>query len=155
MCNDTEVDVRLAHAHFSKYCFNASWDLIAKSERTPAETDMMIHLAHASIYHWIRRADCTDQNLSIGYWQLSHVYALANQGACAKHFAQVCLSFSQQHGVARVYLGYAYEALARASKVVGDDEEARSYCDKAQEIAAGLVEDDREQLLADLAGIIS
>jgi len=154
MENDNEVDIRLAHGYFSKFCFNAAWDLIEKSDRIPAETDMMIHLAHASVYHWSRRTDCTDQNLSIGYWQLSRAYALANQGACAKHFAQVCLSYSQQHGVARIYLGYAYEALTRASAVAGEDEDAHAYYHKAQEIAAGLAEGDREQLLADLAGII-
>lgn len=154
MENDNEVDICLAHGHFSKFCFNAAWDLIEKSDRVLAETDMMIHLAHDSVYHWSRRTDCTDQNLSIGYWQLSRAYALANQSACAKHFAQVCLSYSQQHGVARVYLGYAYEALARASALAGEDEEALNYNHKAQEIAAGLAEGDREQLLADLAGII-
>ena len=32
--------------------FNATWDLIDKAERTVDETREMIHLAHASRFHW-------------------------------------------------------------------------------------------------------
>lgn len=148
------LDVRQAHGYFSIFCFNASWDLINKTDRTPAEEDAMIHLAHTSLYHWSRRADCTDQNLSIGYWQLSRVYALAGQGTCALRYARSCLTISQQHGVARIFMGYAYEALARAYALMGDQEQVGVYLAKAKEIAATLPNDDREQLLSDMADIL-
>lgn len=148
-----KMDVRDAHAYFAKECFNQAWSLIEKEERTPADTDMMIHLAHASIYHWSRRVDCTDQNLSIGYWQLARVYALAGMGEPALRSAEICLAYSQQHGVAKVFLGYANEALARAYALSGDRENTAKHLDKVKEIALTLADDDREQLLADLADL--
>src|SRR5688572_11029435 len=85
-----------AHKHFSKHCFNRAWDLIDKSPRTPEENEQMIHLAHASIWHWSERANCSDKNLSIGYWQLSRIYALLHDGACAINYARTCLEKTPQ-----------------------------------------------------------
>jgi hypothetical protein len=153
MKQDQGLDVRQVHIYFSIFCFNAAWDLIAKPDRTPAEEDAMIHLAHTSLYHWSRRVDCTDQNLSIGYWLLARVYALACQGACALRYARSCLTISQRHGVARIFVGYAYEALARAYALVGDQEQVDGYLARANEIATALPDDDREQFLSDLAGL--
>ena len=34
--------------------FNATWDLIDRNDRTPAQNLEMIHAAHASAYHWIK-----------------------------------------------------------------------------------------------------
>jgi hypothetical protein len=150
MTEIAKMDVREAHAYFAKECFNLSWEMIEKEDRTPKETDAMIHLAHASLYHWSRRLDCTDQNLSIGYWQLSRVYTLAGKGDCALWTAETCLTYSKQHGVSKVFLGYAHEALARAFVLIGDLEKSKDHLNKATEIAAGLQHDEREQLLADL-----
>lgn len=36
-------------------CFNLVWELLAKPERTPAETDRMIHAAHASRFRRLAR----------------------------------------------------------------------------------------------------
>lgn len=147
------VDLRLAHEQLSKSCFNAAWDLIEKRGRSPGETNEMIHLAHASVYHWMKRADCTDQNLSIGYWQLARVYALAGMPESALHFAKYCLAYSEKHGVAPVFLGYAHEALARAYQAGGDAEQVKMNLEKVREIAITLPDDDREQLLADIEDI--
>ena len=65
-----------AHRWFSADCFNRVWALLEKAGRTPAEDERMISLCHASLAHWRERMDCTTRNLSIGYWQLSRVYAV-------------------------------------------------------------------------------
>lgn len=153
MVDIQKMDVRDAHIYFAKECFNQCWELIEKPERSKTEDDLMIHLAHASIFHWSRRVDCTDQNLSIGYWQLSRVYALVGLGEHALRSAQTSLAYSQQHGVAQVFQGYAHEALARAYKIYGDGEKSASHLGTAKAIALTLADDDREQLLADLADL--
>jgi len=153
MAEFDKMPMQKAHIHFGKECFNQAWDRIEKQNRTQADEDTMIHLAHASIYHWTQRADCMDQNLSIGFWQLSRVYALAGLGACALRSAQTCLSHSEQDGVATVFLGYAHEALARSYAVLGDSEQSASHIQAAKDIAITLPDDDREQLLGDMADI--
>ena len=153
MVNTENIDVRAAHVYFSKYCFNYTWELIEKEEKTENDILAMKHTAHAALYHWSQRAECTDQNLSIGYWQLSRVYALAEEGKNAVRYGEKCLQYSKMYGVAPVFLGYAYEALARGYALMKNNEKKNLYLDKTQEIAQTLQDEEREQLLGDLATI--
>jgi hypothetical protein len=49
---DPTFDVAAAHRWFAIEANNGAWDLVEKSSRTPAETERMLHLAHASCWHW-------------------------------------------------------------------------------------------------------
>src|SRR6266480_3265651 len=40
------------HRKMAAELFNSTWRLIAKKRRTKDEDDRMIHMAHASRYHW-------------------------------------------------------------------------------------------------------
>ena len=76
-----DFDLDAAHRHFSAACFNGVWELIDKPSRSPDEDRLMVSMCHASLYHWQQRPDCTSRSFSIGYWQLSRVYALLEQAA--------------------------------------------------------------------------
>jgi hypothetical protein len=104
-----------------------AWDLIDKTRRTPNEERLMVASCLASIYHWSERPDCSDPNLSVGYWQASRVYAV---------------------------LGNAAEALARAEALTGSQAKVSEYITLARELAAQVTEkDDRDSLLKDLDSI--
>ena len=87
-------DVPLAHREFSAAAFNLAWDLIEKSDRTPEEDMQLVCRAAASLWHWSQREDVTDQNLSVGYWQLSRVFAILGEANMAKRCGELCLSKS-------------------------------------------------------------
>ena len=142
-------DLASAHKYFAAQCFNQAWDLIEKTGRTPEDDRLMESLSQASIYHWLHRSDCTDQNLSVGYWQASRIQAILGHAPEALRHAQVCLAYSE--GLAPFYLGYAHEALARAHALAGNASAAAQALRQAFELA-GLVEEksDREALLSDL-----
>lgn len=141
-----------AHRHFAAQCFNQAWALLERAGRTAEDDDMMIHTAHASLWHWGRRDDCAERNLAIGYWQLARIYAVVGRAAEARRYAQRCLDYSHAEGP--FYLGYAYEALARAELAAGDPEQARAYLGRARAQAELLGEaEERAQLDADLATI--
>jgi hypothetical protein len=144
-----DFDLAAADKYFAAYCFNSAWDLIDKAARTAEEDQMMIALNQASIFHWRNRPDCTDKNLSIGYWQASRIRAILGHVDEAKRCAEICLGYSKS--LEPFYLGYAYEALARAALFAGESEKAKSFADQAYAQAA-LVEDanNRELLLNDL-----
>lgn len=154
MSEEPEFDLAAAHKFFSAHCFNTAWDLIDKTERTPEENEQMIQLSLASAWHWGQRKDCTDANLSVSYWQISRVYALLGQVENARRYGQICLEISRSEDVGPFYLGYAYEALARAESVAGNHTEAKAYVSAAR-LAAEKVEDvdSRKWLLDDLATI--
>jgi len=151
--NGSRLDTREAHELFSKECFNAAWDLMDKDARSPWEDIQMIHLVHTSLYHWSQRAECTDQNLSIGYWQLSRAYVLIGEPENAIKYGQICLEHSMVHGVAEIFLGYAYETLARASAAAGKEMDKTTFFEKATRIAETLSPENRTQLFGDLETI--
>ena len=144
---DRDVERKLAAS-----LFNATWDLMEKEDRTPAEDDRMIHSAHASRYHWEQVG--TAANLARGEWQCSRVYAVLRRPEPCLHHAQRVLDICQQNGIGDWDLGFAYEALARGSAVAGDSEAARMWTERALEAATEIAEDgERAMLLSDLETI--
>lgn len=154
MAQKPQFDLQEAHKYFSAHCFNQAWELIEKTIRSAEEDEQMIRLTLAAAWHWTQRSDCTPKNLSIGYWQNSRVYALVGQAENARRYAQLCLEVSQGEGIPPFYLGYAYEALARAEKAAGNQDKMDEYLGEARH-TAGLVEadDERKMLMDDLDSI--
>lgn len=152
MTTDAELDLAAAHRRFAVNCFNYAWELIEQPERSPEEDEVMIHVAHASLWHWSRHEDCSGRNRAIGYWLLARVYVLARRPEEARRYARLCLSYSRDEGP--FYLGYAYEALARAEHNAGETALAGAYLKLAAE-QAELVEEPEEhrQLVEDLRTI--
>ncbi len=150
MSEPEAFDEAAAHAHFSKTCFNAAWTLIEKTDRTAADDEEMIELNLASLWHWRRRADCTDRHRSVGCWQASRIRALLGHADEARRYADLCLAYSAS--LPPFYQAYAQEALARAAAVRGDDAASRSHAMRARVLTQAIADaDERELLLADLA----
>lgn len=152
MSNKPEFDMMKAHKYFSAQCFNQAWGLIEKTDRTPEENEEMIQLSQASIWHWTQRDDCTDQNMSIGYWQASRIFAIIGDVVSARKYGEICLSYSKNEPP--FYLGYAYEALARAEMVGGDEKKMNEYLSLAKEQLDKVTDPDgKKYLQADLETI--
>jgi hypothetical protein len=147
-------DTNAAHRHFAVECFNQAWDLINKIERTPEEDEQMIRLSLASHWHWTQRADCTQENMAIAYWQTARVYTVLGQVDNARRYARLCLEASRGVDIPLWCLGYAYEALARAEFIVGNRTQMTKYLREALRIVEKIDDpDDRQMLLADLETI--
>jgi hypothetical protein len=132
--------------------FNATWALMEKEDRTPAEDDRMIHGAHASRYHWEQVG--TAANLARGEWQCSRVYAVLRRPEPCLHHAGRMLDICRQNGIGDWDLAFAYEALARGSAIAGDAEAARSWTEQALAAAEKIAdEQDRALLRGDLETI--
>jgi tetratricopeptide (TPR) repeat protein len=154
MVTEPSFDLADAHEYFSVQCFNQVWNLIDKPDRTPADDQEMVELCLASLWHWSQRDDCTPTNLSIGYWQASRVYVLLGQAENAMRYARMCLNVSHASDVLPFYLGYAYEAMARAASAAKDHEKVAEYLAKANRVATAISDpEERDQLLEDLETI--
>ncbi|MBL9132059.1 MAG: hypothetical protein JNG86_12725 [Verrucomicrobiaceae bacterium] len=135
------------HKKLSADCFNRTWELLDKKERTAEENERMISLSHASLAHWRMREDCTDRNLSIGYWQLSRVYAVLGQGNNAERYGGLCLRVSGQEPP--FYLAYAHEALARAALLNERRELFDKHLAEAKALAAKVTDAEEKKMLVD------
>ncbi|MDN4608226.1 hypothetical protein [Sporosarcina highlanderae] len=151
--NETEAAVS-SHKQIAATCFNQVWDLLEKEVRTPEEQENMIHLCHSSFWHWTQAEECTEQNLSIGYWQLSRVYAVVGQGENSLNYAKRCIAVSEEAGLAPFYIGYGYEAAARACNVLGQSTESRRFKEVAYEYLEKMTDEGSKKLLvSDLEGL--
>ena len=154
MVEKTDFDLQVAHRYFSADCFNQAWGWIDKPKRNKVEEDKMLQLSLASLWHWTQREDVAPTNYSIGYWQVSRVFALLRQAENARHYGELCLEAAGKEGVEPFYSAYAYEALARAEMVAGNEHEMEKYLIQAHQIAATISDpEEKEQLLHDLATI--
>jgi hypothetical protein len=149
MAEKNEFDQKAAHKYFSVNCFNQAWDLIDKTGRTPEEDEEMIRLSFASHYHWTQRDDNANTGSSIALWQISRIYAILGRADNARRYGQLCLKASQGEGVTPFYLGYAYEALARAEATGGNEEEMQAFLNDARTTAEQIKEEDEKNMLLD------
>lgn len=147
MSKKPEFDLAEAHIYFSVQCFNAAWDLIDKPERTLEEGEEMLRLSMASLWHWSQRKDCTNQNMSVGYWQVSRIYTFLGQVENARRYGQLSLAASQ--GEEPFYIGYAYEGLARAESVAGNTKERDEYLRQARVQAERVSDAEWKKMLQD------
>ena len=153
----TSVEMDAAtHRQLGVDLFNSTWTLIEKADRTPAETDEMIHRAHASRWHWARAAGTKPVNLARGEWLCSRVYATVGRGEPAAWHARRCLeiveSIGDDDGRESWDLPAAYEAMARAAHVGGDAASTTLWKGKAVEALALITDaDDRQPIEGDLA----
>ena len=143
-----------AHRQFSGECFNKCWSFIDKPARSAKEVEEMLLLAHASLWHWMKRTDCKPMNLSVGYWQVSRVYALAGHGELAKLFGEICLKIASEHKLGPFYVGYGYEALARAELTNRNGSRARELLAKARSELQHITDkEEQDALRADVSSL--
>jgi hypothetical protein len=149
-----EFDLSKAHKYFSADCFNKAWELIDKSDRTPEEDEHMLRLSMASAWHWTQREDRQPKNMSIAYWQIARIYALLQQADNARRYGQMCLDVSLCEDIPPFYLGYAYEALARAEMMAGNRDQMQQYLEDSRQAAERVTDaESKAMLLADLETI--
>jgi hypothetical protein len=126
--------------------FNDVWALMDKEVRTEEENYLMVHMAHASLYHWMQAG--TPHNVYAGEWQISRVYALiGNFDSCLYH-GKRALHLCEVNGFGGFDLAYAYEALTRAYLVKGNKSECTKYLEQALKEAEKVENKEDKELLA-------
>ena len=147
----TDLDTA-THRELGKALFNHVWTLLETEDRSPDQADDMIHAAHAARLHWTRAEGPGSAEAARGEWQCSRVYAVLGRGEPALWHARRCLAIHEAAGRADWDVAAAYEALARASVVAGDDTAAADWKARATAALDGIGDrDDRDIIEGDLA----
>src|SRR5262249_61192788 len=76
----------------------STWPRSGRGDGPPAETDEMIHRAHASRWHWARAAGTKPVNLARGEWLCSRVYSTIGRAEPARWHAQRCVEINEAIG---------------------------------------------------------
>lgn len=137
------------HRRAAASSFNRAWDYLDKKNRAPEDDLQMLHLVHASRYHWGLVGKAV--NLAVGEWQISRVYAALGQPELALRFARSSLSICRENGLGET-LPSAYEAIARAYAVAKKPRQANDYLVRARRKLDGLAlgPEDRRVYLAQI-----
>src|SRR5437879_9149427 len=109
----------------------------------------MMHKGHAYSYDSCV-VGCAEE-LPIGEWQISRVYAVVRRPEPALYHAQRALEICEASGIGDFPLAYAYEALARAFAIAGKSR-LRAACLKLAKVAGAKIAeaDERSQFFKDL-----
>ncbi len=133
-------------------CFNKTWDYIDKPNRTPEENLEMIHCAHTSRYLWGQVG--TPLHFERGEWLISKVYYLIGCGERALVHAKACHDICIQNNIGDFDITFAYECLANAFKLLGNQEECDQYKKAAYDSLDGIAEkEDRDYAKSELGKI--
>ena len=152
MADEAEPDLIAAHRHFSTHCFNLAWELMEKKDRSADDDEQLIRLVHASLWHWSQRTDCSNRNLSIGYWQASRAYVLIGQTESARRYAKLSLKSTPPDD--EFCLGYACEAMARAELLANNRPTAEEFLTLARRHCDNVADaESRQSLLSDLESL--
>lgn len=129
-----EFSLQAGHEKFAKSIFNGIWQLLEKSDRSPAEDDELLMRAFASAYHWKQIG--TDIHFQRAYWMISKVYQALGEANNALEWAQKCAEITQKHSRAMedFDLAYSEEALARSYALQGDLDLAKKHHQRAAEL---------------------
>jgi hypothetical protein len=134
--------------------FNHVWELLELPHRTPEQDERMVHEAHASRLHWDNVGGPT--SWTVGEWQCSRVYATLGRAEPAIHHGERALAICEEAGIEGFFLAEAYEALARAHAIGGDQAEAERFRDLAWKSAETIDDaEDRETFERDMSTLPS
>ncbi len=152
MNNKEKDELKSFHNYMATKLFNDTWELLDKADRSLEEDVLMIHTAHASLYHWLQFGEA--KNFSIGEWQVSRVYAELKMGESALKHGIANVDLCKKNKLTGFELGYAYESVARAYKILGNEIEKDNYLKKAISEADNIIDaEEKEYLKNDLETI--
>jgi hypothetical protein len=113
-------ELAVAHRWFAIECNNDAWSLLEAAALSAAESERMIHQAHAACHHWLQVGTVLHharaQNL------LANAYAAAGRAEPALHHARRTQELLKEAADAAADWdwAFAHDALARAHAVAGD-----------------------------------
>jgi hypothetical protein len=109
--------------------YNGCWTLMER-DRTADEDALLIHQAHASLWHWSQVG--APENIARGEWLCARVYATLGRSEPALWHARRCIQLASPIGDWDLAAGF--EELARAHAVAGDALSAREALEASRAV---------------------
>jgi hypothetical protein len=153
MDETTKYTLDEAHKYFAKSINGRVWELLQKLNRSQDENDEMLYAAHACTYHWKFAGTAVHQQR--GEWLISRVHVALGQALEALRHAQRCFELTEANRdqMKDFDIAYAFEGLARAHAMVGDQQMAEEFLVLAGQAGEAIAnEEDRSIFMDDFDG---
>lgn len=142
-----------AHKYFAKSINGRVWELLEKPNRSQSDNDELLYAAHACTYHW--KFVGTAVNQQRGEWLISRVHVVLGHGLEALRHAERCfeLTKSNKDLMKDFDVAYAFEGLARAHAMIGDQKMAEEFLTLAEQAGSTISnEEDKSIFMNDFDG---
>jgi hypothetical protein len=130
------------HRRFAIDANNRAWQLTEMTSRSAAEDAEMMHVAHASAWHWSKAGNA--HNAALADMLLAQVHALLGHGALAVPHAQASFAYFTGRESAPWELAFAHAVRAHAASAAHDDGAHRRHWEEARALGARLEAEDRK-----------
>jgi hypothetical protein len=102
----------------------------------------MLHAAHACAYHWKFIGTAVQQQR--GEWLISHVHVVLGHAQEALRHAERCFELTESNkDIMKDFdIAYAFEGLARAHAMMGDQKIAEEFFDLAQKAGSTIADEE-------------
>jgi hypothetical protein len=124
--------------YYAIECNNRAWDLAGQETRTPAETEELVHAAHAAAWLWEGIGD--ELNRARGWMLLGQALGLAGQAAPALDYAGRSLAFFLAHECPDWELAFAHAVQACAAQAAGESALYETHWRRAAELGAAIAD---------------
>ncbi|KZK75458.1 hypothetical protein PsW64_05364 [Pseudovibrio sp. W64] len=131
-----------------------AWALLENESRSPEENDEMLHVAHASLWHWLQAG--TKVHHQRGLWLVGRIHVLLGNREAAMRYARQTMDLTEVHqeDMADFDHAYASELLARATLLAGEEGEASVLFERAARLGQLIHgEQNRKIFFSDLEAI--
>ena len=118
---------------------NLASDLVARTDRSDAETRLMLEAAHASREFWLKCG--TWVNEARADYLLALVYNAAGQAEIARGHGAHAMTLLEAHGDEKVDEAFTHLALANSSRLLGDRPAYDRHLEKADRLAGAFGDD--------------
>ena len=103
MSENIKDEIMKAHHELGPELYMRAWELIEKKDRTPEETDEMMHVVHGSAYHWSKTKGQVDDDrwkhsFAINHSQITYAYIEIGNAQQALYNAKRCLDYFEKYG---------------------------------------------------------
>lgn len=140
------------HETQAETLFNEAWNLLQLEEPSDDEVFLAIHGSHAATYHWTKIGNF--EKMAKGEWLVSRVYSQLGMGDQALLHGQYAFDLCQDNNITSAVFANTCEAIARAAKLLEDDDLFEGYYRMAFD-AAKSIENPKEKshFLDELKGL--
>ena len=151
MSEERKYTIEEANKYFAINYNNKIWPLLEKKEKTEDENNEIINLAHASLLHWSKSAECKNVNLQRGEYMIALAYINANRKRPALYYAKRCKKMTEENAAESKDFDFAYASLvmAMALRLNEDREGADKYLKDAKEMGEHIKNKEDKRIFMD------
>jgi hypothetical protein len=153
MSEKESYTIEEAHVLFAKRLNGEVWQLLENPDRTIEDNERMVAAAFASYYHWLHAGD--EVNQQRGEWMIARVYTVLDNAQMAVTHASRCLDLTESYKekMADFDVAFAYEGIARAHALAGEQDVAKEFMRLAEKAGEEIADsEDKEIFMGDFHG---